>query len=286
MSGRDMTARAQVAWLPGGRLHLHHGPIDMIVGVTGPGRRAALERAVARFDTLLDELVAELARLRAPAGPMPAGETARRMAAAVAPFAPLFITPMAAVAGAGAETVLAAICAGPGVEKAYVNNGGDTAFHLGPGQRMRAAIAARTGGNIEMRSDDPVRGVATSGRGGRSLSLGIADSVTVLARGAALADAAATLIANAVDLPGHPAIARRPARELAPESDLGARLVTLAVGPLGPREIDAALDAGLARAEDFRVRGLVAGALLSLGGRVRTTGQLCLADQPKDLIHA
>ena len=192
-----MSGRAQAAWLPDGRrLHLHHGPIDMIVDATGPGRAGALERAVARFDTLLDELVAELPRLRAPSGPEVKGETARRMVAAVAPFAPVFVTPMAAVAGAGAETVLAALCDGPGVDKAHVNNGGDVALFLGPGQQMWAAIAAPSAGTIRIHSDDPVRGVATSGRGGRSLSLGIADSVTVLARGAVLAELQAVLEAH------------------------------------------------------------------------------------------
>ena len=82
-------------------------------------------------------------------------------------------------------------------------------------------------------ADDPARGIATSGRHGRSFSLGIADAVTVLARTASQADAAATIIANAVDLPGHPAIVRCPANELQPDSDLGARLVTRDVGALG-----------------------------------------------------
>ena len=54
-----------------------------------------------------------------------------------------------------------------------------------------------------------MRGIATSGWRGRSFSLGIADAVTVLAATAAEADAAATVIANAVDLPGHPAIDTR-----------------------------------------------------------------------------
>ena len=77
------------------------------------------------------------------------------------------------------------------------------------------------------------RGIATSGRHGRSFSLGIADAVTVLAKTASQADAAATIIANAVDLPGHPGIVRLPANELQPDSDLGARLVTRGVGALG-----------------------------------------------------
>ncbi len=277
---------AQASWLPDGRrLHLHHGPIDMIVDVTGPGRDAALRRAAARFETLLEELAAELPRLRAGTGPMPNGETARLMVQAVARFAPIFVTPMAAVAGAGAETILAAICDGTGVEKAYVNNGGDVAFHLADGQQMQAAIASAAGGTIRIRTDQPVRGIATSGRGGRSQSLGIADSVTVLARSAALADAAATLIANAVDLPNHPAVARAPARDLSPNSDLGDRLVTTGLGPLTEREVATALAAGASRAETFRARGLIETALLTLNGKTRDVGRNILT-QKKDPEHA
>ena len=88
-----------------------------------------------------------------------------------------------------------------------------------------------------------MRGVATSGWQGRSHSLGIADAVTVLARCAAVADAAATLIANAVDV-DHPGIRREPARVLDEDSDLGDRPVTVAVPALDPETIDAALDAG------------------------------------------
>ena len=137
--------RAQARLLPDGqRLHLHHGPIDMIVGVSGPGRAEALTRAACRFDTLLDELVAELPLLRLPVGdgPLPEGETAQIMARATARFAPRFLTPMAAVAGAGAETILRAVCEGPGVRKAHVNNGGDVAFYIGPGAAIEAALAA------------------------------------------------------------------------------------------------------------------------------------------------
>jgi len=272
--------RAQAVWLPDGRrLHLHHGPIDMIVGAEGTGRDAAMKRAAARFDTLLDDLVSELPRLRAPDGPLPEGETARLMARAVAPFAPAFITPMAAVAGAGAETVLAAIRDGSGVDRAYVNNGGDVAFHLSPGQEIQAAIAAPVFGTIRIRFDDPVRGIATSGRGGRSHSLGIADSVTVLARSAALADAAATLIANAVDLPGHPGITRVPARELSPDSDLGARCVTTQVATLTPGDIAHALDGGALRARGYLARGLITGALMTLQGEARSIGRMPLPQQ-------
>jgi ApbE superfamily uncharacterized protein (UPF0280 family) len=117
-------------------------------------------------------------------------------------------------------------------------------------------------------SDDPSRGVATSGRHGRSFSLGIADAVTVLARTASQADAAATIVANAVDLPGHPAIVRCPAYDLQPDSDLGARLVTRDVGELSAGEIETALEAGAACARKLLAAGLIDGAALRLHGEM------------------
>jgi ApbE superfamily uncharacterized protein (UPF0280 family) len=271
----------QAHWLDDGRrLHLNHGPIDLIVEAFGATdeRRAAYTQAVERFQTILSELVAELPELRRPASRAPhrlAGPTARRMETAVAPLADAFITPLAAVAGSVADAVLGAMLAGRRLERAYVNNGGDSALYLAPGQSMKLAIAGTGHGfadRITIRADDPVRGVATSGWRGRSFSLGIADAVTVLARTGAEADAAATLIANAVNLPGHPGVTRRPARQLAPDSDLGDRLVTTGVGVLSSGEIDEALARGLAVAENFRQRGLIEAAALFLAGESRVCG--------------
>lgn len=200
------------------------------------------------------------------------GSVAARMIAAVTPHAPVFITPMAAVAGAVADGVLAALTEGRRLQRAYVNDGGDIAIWLTPGTEITAAGGPALADRIRVPAKSPVRGIATSGWRGRSHSLGIADAVTVLARTGAGADAAATLIANAVDLPGHPAIRRRPARELAPDSDLGDRLVTVDVGPLPPEGIAAALAAGRREAERMRARGLIEGAALWLGGRCEVVG--------------
>ena len=290
----------QAHWLADGRrLHLNHGPIDLIVEAFGSADecRAAYEQAVARFQTILIEVVEELPELRLPAfflAPRSfAGPTARRMEAAVTSLAECFITPMAAVAGSVADEILEALLAGRRLDRAYVNNGGDCALHLGRSQSMTVAIAGTGNGmadRVTIRAQDGVRGVATSGWRGRSFSLGIADAVTVLARTGAEADAAATLIANAVDLPGHPAIARAAARELAPDSDLGEMLVTQSVGALDAAEIARALDNGLAVAEDFRRRGLVAASALFLAGEARISGSVALAapnkHKAKETAHA
>lgn len=270
---------ARAAFLTDGRLHLQHGPIDLICQVWGGDAaiRTSYAAAMARFWTVLDELVSELPLLRSEHGE-PQGIVARRMASAVAPFRPAFITPMAAVAGAVAEEVLAALV-GPGVRKAYVNNGGDIAVHLGPGESLVCALAQAGEGRVKLDGSAPSRGVATSGWRGRSWSFGIADSVTVLARTASMADAAATMIANAVDLPGHPAITRSPACDLQADSDLGPRRVTTAVGPLTQADAREAVARGLATAEVFRARGLIETAAVFLQAEARVAGPLALIDR-------
>jgi hypothetical protein len=337
-----MRERPTVQRLGGDRLHLQHGPIDVVLKAWGraPDVARAYDAAAARFQTVLGELVEELALLRQPltppnappsrvrettpmlamapaagpivgrlelarsASPLPSGPVARRMMAACLPFADLFVTPMAAVAGAVADELLAAMLSAAPLDRAFVNDGGDIAIHLGPGESMtigiagdreagaergweaahsqrakprapveaRAALALALNGRLRLRASDGVGGVATSGRHGRSFSLGIADSVTVLARNAAIADAAATLIANAVDIDS-PAIARRPAASLDPDSDLGDLPVTVDVGPLAPAEIGAALDAGRRRAEAYLRAGLIAAAALTLRGRTVIAGE-------------
>ena len=283
-----MTRLPQIAWLSDGRrLHLQDGPIDLIVEARGDASqvRAAYDAAARRFTGLLDELCLELTELRKAAEPGACalkGVVARRMYAAVAPYAlDCFITPMAAVAGSVAEEILGAMLNAASLDQAYVNNGGDIALHLARGEHFSVGLMDRPGRDGVMRrmkvvADDPVRGIATSGRHGRSFSLGIADAVTVLAATASQADAAATIIANAVDLPGHPAIVRQPANELQPDSDLGARLVTRDVSELSPTEIAAALESGAECARHLFDRGLIEGAVMQLSGDMLVIG-------PKDI---
>jgi hypothetical protein len=290
-----MNSRAQIRLLPGGRrLHLQDGPIDLIVEAFGAAREieTAYRSACARFETVLDELCTELLLLRQqcfPESEWPQGVVARRMMAAVLPYASeYFITPMAAVAGAVAEEILAVMRASAQFSRAYVNNGGDIALHLASGEKFVVGIVERPDrpslfGTATLHACDPVRGIATSGWQGRSFSLGIADAVTVLADRAAAADAAATIIANAVDLPGHPAIIRVPARELAPDSDLGNRPVTQAVGELSAADVNQALLAGVETAERLQRIGLIRSAALKLQGQTRVLG--CIPELSPSLVH-
>lgn len=259
----------QVRVLSDGRLHLNHGPIDLILQAWGAGRQTAFKQATARFVTVLSELASELALLRLPATiTPPTGKIAQEMVKAVTPHTEIFVTPMAAVAGAVADEVCRAMCAGLIIDKAYVNNGGDIAFHLAAGHYLDCALHAdHDAGRVRVTADHPVRGVATSGWQGRSHSLGIADAVTVTAHTAAAADVAATLIANAVNLPDHPAITRQPASDLNPESDLGERRVTTAVGPLTDADVADALTAGQTLANAMIASGKITAAVLFLRGQ-------------------
>jgi len=276
-----MFAAPVIQRLTGDRLHLSHGPIDVVLKAWGKpdALRAAYDAAARRFPTILPELCDELAPLRRPIQERPnvEGPVARRMVVACEPFADLFVTPMAAVAGAVADELLAHMTAAARLERAFVNDGGDIAVLVSEGHALEIGVAGEfsrgdvpvLNGRLRLEAGSGIGGIASSGARGRSFSLGIADSVTVLARNAATADVAATLVANAVDIDS-PAIERRPARDLDPDSDLGDRLVTVAVGLLTPAEIDTALARGLQRALDYKRRGLIADAALMLAGRTST----------------
>jgi ApbE superfamily uncharacterized protein (UPF0280 family) len=282
--------------LADGRWHFQHGPIDLVLRADGDAARAgrAMERAWQRFADVLPRLVSELPQLRQPLlleAPVPLplkGPVAVRMLHAVWPYRARFITPMAAVAGAVADELMQEFSSDAAVRRAFINNGGDIALHLSPGQQYRVGLFAdldrlRPGevqnstATIGLDADlciahsMPVRGIATSGWRGRSFSLGIADSVTVLAADAASADAAATMIANAVNAE-HPAIQRSPASSLKDDSDLGDLPVTVEVGILPASVVQQALQAGVAEAAFMSRQRLIVGAVLCLQRQYRAVG--------------
>ena len=285
------------------RWHFQHGPIDLVIQADGDPAcvHAAHELAWNAFQTILPNLVHELPQLRQAVRPTAAnplrGAIARSMWQACSPLATPcpthpegFITAMAAVAGAVAQAVLACYT-GPGIHRAWVNNGGDIALHLTPDTSVRIGLVSDIArawgasplndlvldGALHISAEMPVRGIATSGWRGRSQSLGIADSVTVLAATAPQADAAATLIANAVNV-DDPRIVRQPANQWRDDADLGARLVTVDVPPLSPAHIERALARGRAYAQQLQAQGLIHAALLCCQGQTEVAGhEACLA---------
>ncbi|MEO8124161.1 MAG: UPF0280 family protein [Burkholderiales bacterium] len=293
------------ARLPDGRLHFQHGPIDIVIGADGNAHALEVAHAAAwrRFEVILDELVAELPLLRQRVdGPCVLnGPIARRMWMACHPYREGYVTPMAAVAGAVAQELIAYYEV-EGIERAWVNDGGDIAWHLAPQRSLRVGLFAdlarldasqilhgiRTDGHLDVTHAMPVRGVATSGWRGRSFSRGIADSVTVLARTAAEADAAATVIANAVDVID-PRIVRKPACEVKDDSDLGEIAVTVDVPALGDDVTRRALEAGARCAAALREAGLIWSCTLVCQGQVTYVGETQLeptVDENPATVHA
>lgn len=275
--------------------------MDIVIGAEGDvaAVRQAHAQAWERFRGLLQELVDELPLLRAPVDGVCAlrGGVARRMWAAAEVHRPAFVTPMVAVAGAVAQELLAAYQR-PGITRAWVNNGGDIALHLTPGASFRIGLYAQierlarldasrglqVDGTFEVAHASPVRGVATSGWRGRSFSLGIADSVTVLAATAAEADAAASLIGNAVHVDA-PGIVRVPARHLKDDSDLGDIPVTLDVPALTPWQLAEALKAGREHALTLRAAGHIHACFITCQGWAVSTEAHGAVPQPIHTSH-
>ena len=273
--------------LPQGRRHFQHGPIDIIAYAEGDPVSVAHahETAWQRFGQILPELVQELADLRKPVqgagtfkGPIAQSMWRACKDCLIELDADAFLTPMAAVAGSVAQD-LSTCYQAAGIKRAWVNNGGESALHLTEDTAVSIGLFAdlarldeqqlvsgiQTDAMFEVKYGMGIRGVATSGWRGRSFSLGIADSVTVFAASASQADAAATLIANAVDV-ADARIKRQPANALKDDSDLGQRLVTVAVPELGQEDIHEALEAGLKKAHTLRQNGLICACVLSCQG--------------------
>ena len=283
----DYRVSVLVQWLPGQRLHLQQGPIDLVIQAEGEPDVVRQAHAIAqrRFGEVLPSLVQEIKLLRTPVqterNPMQ-GEVARLMWQACAPFAyGTFLTPMAAVAGAVAQHMLEPYqCSG--IDRAWVNNGGDIALRLTGSQVLRLGLFSeidRVMSNLSLGQQveldgmatldarSGVGGVATSGWRGRSHSLGIADSVTVFAANAMTADVAATLVANAVNIHDE-SIVRRRASDLSDDSDLGDYLVTVDVPKLAREKVSVALNRGLEKAQAYRDAGLLQSAVLICQGQV------------------
>jgi len=113
------------------------------------------------------------------------------------------VGPMASVAGAVAQQVGIGLCRHS--REVVVENGGDLFIKLEKPATVGifagdSPLSLRLGIQIDSR-ERPVAVCTSSGTIGHSLSLGLADAVTVIADSGALADAAATAIGNQVTSP-------------------------------------------------------------------------------------
>ena len=262
------------------RIQVSHGPMEL--GVQLEGEPLAIRKAGRQISEMTRSLLEEVHKyyplLRLRAGELPLKDrwprVVRRMIRAARAVSETELTPMAAVAGAVSDEILARIReSGEGrFTKILVNNGGDMAL-FSPYAPVRVAIRGAELDTESVREmvipgqGEPY-GVATSGWRGRSFSKGIADAVTVVANKGAIADAAATHIGNHVDASDLAGIVRRKASCLDPETDVPDLMVTVACGALTGEEKRRALDNGRDAARNLIEKGMIWGAGLYLQGDV------------------
>ena len=264
-----------------GRLHLHDGPIDLIIEAFGePSDVAAAYAAAARrFATILDELCAELPLLRAPlepGGPRLKGAVARRMATrSRRSRARRFITPMAAVAGAVAEEILAAmtarraararLCQQRRRHRAASGAGREASRRHGRSARSARACSARRDDHGDATACAASRPRAGAGAASRSASPTPSPCWRRGRRGRRRGDADRQRRRSA--RPSRHL--RAPARDLDPQSDLGERLVTRGVGAAQrAKRSTSRWRAGAIEAEHWRRAGAIEAAALRLQAKI------------------
>ncbi|OPY00052.1 MAG: hypothetical protein A4E60_02500 [Syntrophorhabdus sp. PtaB.Bin047] len=200
-------------------------------------------------------------------------EVAKRMTAAAKMVDETTLTPMAAVAGAVADMVKEHFTA-RGLDLLMVNNGGDLSICNATGRTLTVGIGDIMTGKatpyVIRLADMREVGLATSGFGGRSLTLGIADTVTAIAGTGAVADAAATYICNCTTVETDGVIHRK-ARLIDPGTDIPDEDVTIEVGPLTNALVADALANGLKSARDLTDRSVIDYAVMALRGSIVTT---------------
>lgn len=217
--------------------------------------------AVARNRTLLSRRIEQI-------GHLPDNELGRRMIQSVAAVGDKDLTPMAAVAGTIADAV-ADWLFDRGSAKVVVDNGGDIAIRLSTGETATVGIRPQISCSdishiVTLDARSSSWGVTTSGLGGRSFTRGIASAVTVVAANASIADAFATSIANACFVEDR-RIVQIPAEQIDPNTDLKGLNVTVDVGFLSAEKKNLAVQAALAKADQFCRQHRIFGALIALG---------------------
>ncbi|MEG2184223.1 MAG: hypothetical protein RRY12_06065 [Cloacibacillus sp.] len=263
-----------------GVVYIDHGPITMTLEARRDGH-AFTEAAISGAERVLeifDEFGTHLNFLRGQAGkiisiPDSLPPAVRKMTESVMLLQEDDFTPMAAIAGTTSDFAVEAMTA-HGADYALVNNGGDIAWRISQEQKdfLKVGLISdidngRPTHSLKIKSFSAIRGLATSGLGGRSLTRGIASAVTTLASDSSKADAAATAIANACYC-DDPAIKQCVAEELDYGTDIAGLLVTKSVGCLKSGSAERALAAGSRRADQLIDNGMIFGAIIFVAGRM------------------
>jgi len=193
------------------KLYIEYGPTNLEIEVTNDNHIEIYQFILSIFKNKFDELAKEKDKLKRKtlAKRKFNSEIGKIMQKSTEIFLPKFITPMAAVAGSLSESLLDDLLKNFVLDKIYINNGGDVAVYSSGHKNFTFSVGKNSEIQIFLEKVNGHYGVATSGWKGRSFSLGIADSVTVVAKSASIADAAATMIANDIYIDYHPNIKKR-----------------------------------------------------------------------------
>lgn len=274
-----MTIEKPYRRLSDGRVLLDHGPMTLSISAMKDGApvtaaaEAGAEEGLRAFEELLPylpqaksyiPLLEDFDLANAP-------NVLRKMTSSVRLLKDPTFTPMAAVAGSFSDVIREKIVLSNSADYVIVNNGGDISFDIADPKRALTVgvISDIATGQITHRLVIPggsgIHGIATSGYGGRSLSRGIASAVTVIADTCALADAAATDIANHTFIES-PAVHTCLAEQIDYDTDIAGLTVVEEIGPLSRDETLRAIEHGYDRAKTLCDSGMIRGAVLFVRG--------------------
>jgi len=199
---------------------------------------------------------------------------AKRMIEAVKIVDEETLTPMASVAGAVSDEIKEYL-KDEGFDFVSVNNGGDISiFNKYLEKSIKVSI-----GHINKNIHTPYilnikgikdYGIATSGLGGRSFTLGVAEIGTVIAETGAIADAAATYICNKTDVVSKNVLKEK-ASVIDPTTDIPDEYVTIDIDKLNQEEAKNALQNGLKIAYNLKEQKKIFDAFIFLKGNMVTT---------------
>lgn len=267
-----------------GTVVVHSGPMLMSIFVSNGGKpntylakegaRKALEvlEALAKFRNVITRNVGEI-DLSESLPPI-----VEKMVFASRKFGDPTVTPLIAVAGAGADEVADFVLSTGQANKIVVNNGGDIAIRLKDDESARVGIKTDLTDRavthvMAVTVSSKIGGVATSGFGGRSFTRGVANAAVAIANDATSADVAATLVGNATDVES-PSVRKVLAKELYEGTDIPNLSVTKAIGRLEKWEVEEALNRGMQKAETFQERGLIRGVFLVVKDQHRISNSI------------
>lgn len=246
--------------LPDGRVLIDYGPVTMVLltEVCGKPQPSLCRAFFPQLKKMLIALHNDLPRLRRPPAEIDSHSLSalgQTMLTAVRAADDPTLTPMAAVAGTIADAAADWLWQ-TRPDRVSVNNGGDIAIRPANGQQTTVGVVSSLRTKqidrvITVKAADRIGGICTSGLGGRSLTRGIADAVTVFSSTAAQADALATHLANATFIPA-PGIQTALAQDLDAATDIPLLTVVTKVPPLETSVRRQSLDAFRRRALALR----------------------------------